>query len=248
MFPRPGSWIPLLLLIAIPVEASPTLEPSLRGSPASMQEQHRVAQRHGLDFYRTREQIEQAVRHGEQLVPLPGDENYEVADFVDPPYIHPVALVFVERLARGYRAACGRRLVVTSAVRAIEEQPWNSHPLSVHPTGIAVDFRIHDEPDCQRFLEARFLELEALDVINGIRERRPPHYHVAVYPEAYLEYVRPELEAEAEALRLEQEARAAEYAAEQRDDTFRAGMRLVLALIGAALAGIAAIRWGLRGG
>jgi hypothetical protein len=230
------------VLVLAPPRGAGALEPSLRGSPAAMQEQHAAAVAHGLDFYRTRAQIDAALARGD-LVPLrPDGFTYEVADFVDPPYIHPTALIFVERLARDYRAACGRALVVTSAVRAIEEQPWNSHPLSVHPTGIAIDFRIHDEPACQRFLEARFLELEGRDVLNGIRERRPPHYHVAVYPEPYLALIRPELEAEAEALRREEEARAARYAAEGREGA-RDVLRTLLALAGALLAGAAALRW-----
>src|SRR5688500_3046633 len=88
---------------------------SLRGSPASMEQQHLVAVQHGLSFFRTGTDILLASARGE-LVELVGDENYEVVD-VSQPFLHPAAKLFVERTAAAYRAACGQKLVVTSAVR-----------------------------------------------------------------------------------------------------------------------------------
>jgi hypothetical protein len=179
----------LLMFTGAPTAEVPEpLEPSLRGSPAAMLEQHSVAVGHGLPFFRTREEIRAALERGE-LVELPGGEDYEVADFVDPPYARPEARLFVERTAALYRQACGEPLVVTSAVRAIEEQPPNAHDLSVHPAGIAIDLRVSQNQACREWLEAKFLELEERNLVNGIRERRPPHYHVAIYPAAYTAYV-----------------------------------------------------------
>jgi hypothetical protein len=176
-----------ILLAAPPPGAAPDPPVSLRGSPASMAQQHRVAQEHGLTFFRTEAQIREAVARGE-LVELPGGEDYGVADFVDLPYLHPAARLFVERTAALYRESCGEPLVVTSGVRAIEDQPWNAHELSVHPAGMAVDLRVSAEQACRAWLEDKLQTLEAMRVVNGIREFRPPHYHVAVFPEPYTAY------------------------------------------------------------
>jgi hypothetical protein len=161
--------------------------PSLRGSPASMQEQNRVAKDHGLAFYRTATEIRRAVADG-ALAELRGNDDYAVADFVQYPYLRPEVVLFVERLGAQYREACGQRLVVTSAVRPTSEQPSNAHSLSVHPAGMAVDLRVSDRAECRSWIEMALMNLERQGVINGIREFRPPHYHVAVFPEPYLAY------------------------------------------------------------
>jgi hypothetical protein len=184
---------------------------SLRGSPAAMQEQNRVAKDHGLDFYATATQIHEAVVRGD-LAELTGNADYEVADFVSFPYLQPAVKLFVERLASQYHAACGQKLVVTSAVRPSSGQPRNAHALSVHPAGMAVDLRVSDRASCRDWLESSLLGLERNGVINGIREFHPPHYHVAVYPEQYLAYVAPLLEEErlaAEAAERERKLAAA---------------------------------------
>jgi hypothetical protein len=171
---------------------------SLRGSPASMQEQNRVAKQHSLPFYRSGAEIRAAAERGD-LAELTGDANYSVADFVRYPYLQPEALLFVERLAAQYRAACGQKLVVTSAVRPISEQPSNSHALSVHPAGMAVDLRVSDRAACRSWLETSILNLERQGVLNGIREFRPPHYHIAIYPSQYYAYAQERMAAEAAA-------------------------------------------------
>jgi hypothetical protein len=198
--------------------AGVTLGATLRGSPGAMREQHSVALQHGLDFYRTAGEIREAAARGD-LVPLEGDENYEVADFVSHPYVQPEARLFVERLARQYHEACGQQLVVTSAARAIDEQPWNAHRLSVHPTGMAVDFRVSMEAECREFMEAAMLGMETRGLINGIREFRPPHYHIAIYPYQYAAYAAERIaEEEVEAARLAAlaEERRLEIEAEER--------------------------------
>lgn len=161
---------------------------SLRGSPESMQEQHQVAREHRLPFFRTEEEIIAAAAEG-HLVEMEGGRNYEVADFVDLSYVLPEAQQFVERTATRYRRACGEPLVVTSAVRAEEEQPPNAHSLSVHPAGMAVDLRVSQNPGCREWLEDSLLALERQDVLNAVRKFHPPHYHVALYPTAYATYL-----------------------------------------------------------
>jgi hypothetical protein len=160
---------------------------SLRGSRAQMVEQNQVARTHELAFYRTTEDIHAAVDRGE-LVPLDGNENYDVADFVRHPFAHPAARLFVERVSAQYREACGQKLVVTSAVRPSNGQPRNAHQLSVHPAGMAVDLRVSDRAECRAWLEDTLMAMERNGLLNGIREHHPPHYHVAIYPEPYMAY------------------------------------------------------------
>jgi hypothetical protein len=176
--------------------------PSLRGSPAAMQEQNQVARTHGLTFYRTTAEIREAVERGD-LVRLDGNADYDVADFVRHPFAHPAAKLFVERLARQYHAACGQKLVVTSAVRPSDSQPRNAHALSVHPAGMALDLRVSDRASCRSWLENALMNMESRGLLNGIRERTPPHYHVALYPEPYLAYAAERMAEEAAAAPVE---------------------------------------------
>jgi nucleoid-associated protein YgaU len=59
----------------------------------------------------------------------------------------------------------------------------------MHPTGMAIDLRRSWKYSCRRWLESTLLYLESRDVLEAARERRPPHYHVAVFPKAYATYV-----------------------------------------------------------
>jgi LysM repeat protein len=105
------------------------------------------------------------------------------------PYARPQVQLFVERLASQYVKACGERLVVTSLTRPESEQPRNASDRSVHPTGMAVDLRLARNRSCRRWLEGVLLDLERARVIEATRERRPAHYHIAVFPQAYADYV-----------------------------------------------------------
>jgi len=184
--------------------------PSLRGSPAAMVQQNQVAKEHSLNFYRTGQEILSAVERGD-LVKLEGNADYSVASFVTFPFLRPEALLFVERISQQYRAACGQKLVVTSAVRPSSAQPSNAHRLSVHPAGMAVDLRVSDRAACREWLESALLGMESRGVLNGIREFRPPHYHVAVFPNQYREYAEERMALES-AQQLEASARAEEAA------------------------------------
>jgi LysM repeat protein len=79
---------------------------------------------------------------------------------------------------------------VTSLVRPRNRQPWNSDPLSVHPTGMAVDLRISRVSACRRWLEDALVDLEDRGVVEAARERVVPHYHVVVFP-SYAEHLEP---------------------------------------------------------
>ena len=61
--------------------------------------------------------------------------------------------------------------------------------ISVHPTGMAADLRRSDSSGCRQWLETVLLDLEGKGVIEATREQYPPHYHVAVFPNPYLQYL-----------------------------------------------------------
>ena len=174
-------------LIALVPGAALAAEGSLRGSPASMSRQHDVAVQEELTFARTPTSVQAEVEAG-TLTPLAGNENYKIAN-VSFAYAVPEVRLLVERLAEQYRSACGEPLVVTSLTRPKNKQPRNSHALSVHPAGMAVDFRVSQKAQCRSWLESTLLTLEMANVLDVTRERMPPHYHVAVYPTPYREYV-----------------------------------------------------------
>lgn len=181
--------------------------PTLRGSPASMVQQNRVAKANDYTFLRTPSQVRKFADEG-YLVRVESEGALKVASGVSFPYARPELHTFLGRLAEQYRDACGESLVVTSLTRPRSDQPGNSHPLSVHPAGMAADLRISQSAGCRSWLEATLLSLERKEVLDVTRERRPPHYHIAVFPEAYMEYVRPMLAAES-AARDRQPAEAA---------------------------------------
>jgi LysM repeat protein len=172
----------LLVCAAPPVEAQ-----TLRGSPQAMQQQNRIARQHDFTFLQSGPQVRRFVESG-YLVHLAGNADYALAS-VSYPYARPAVKLFVERLAAQYRAACGEKLVITSLTRPVSEQPNNASALSVHPAGMAVDLRVSGRAACRNWLERTLLSLEKQGVLNAIRENRPPHYHVALYPNQYTQYV-----------------------------------------------------------
>jgi hypothetical protein len=160
---------------------------TLRGSPASVDRIHRQAVNHGLTFFESPAAVREAGRRGE-LVRLNGNRDYALAD-VSYPYLVPAAHTFVERLASQYHAACGERLVVTSATRPTSFRLMNSVAKSVHPTGMAVDLRRPANARCLSWLRNTLLALEGAGVIEAVEERNPPHFHVAIFPSQYTRYV-----------------------------------------------------------
>lgn len=179
----------LLLLVAavLGLASLPLHAQSLAGSQASMVRQSRVARQHDYSYLRTSSQVHEFARRG-LLVRLSGNSDYRVAD-VSFPYARPQVKTFVERLAEQYRNACGERLVITSLTRPTTRQPRNASPLSVHPTGMALDLRRSGRPACRAFLEKTLLTLEGRDVLEATKENHPPHYHVSLFPEPYTRYL-----------------------------------------------------------
>jgi hypothetical protein len=154
----------------------------LHGSKESVQKMWDFATMHGLVFYQTPRDIDDAVASG-KLVPLEGDASYELTRGVGFSYATREARQFVVAFAPQYLAACGTPLIVTSAARPKSRQPRNSNPYSVHPTGIAVDIRRPPAGACQTWLRSALAELEDQGYIEATEERHPVHLHVAVLTE-----------------------------------------------------------------
>ena len=159
----------------------------LRGSEASLSRAFVRAQDHNFTFLETAAQVEWFVDAG-YLVPVRSGRDFVLHD-VSYPYGRPEVRLFIERLGAQHSRACGEELVVTSLTRPLSEQPRNASSLSVHPTGMAVDFRTSLNSVCRHWLESTLLYLEGAGVLEATRERRPSHFHVAVFPKPYADYV-----------------------------------------------------------
>ena len=160
---------------------------SLKGSRASMERQYQEAVNLGYTFIKTSSAVTDFVDSG-YLVRVSNSRSMELAN-VSYPYVRPAVKTFVERLSGQYMAACGEKLTVTSLTRPLDKQPANAASDSVHPTGMAVDLRIPRKASCRTWLEKTLLSLEAAEVLDVTRERKPPHYHVAVFPQSYETYL-----------------------------------------------------------
>lgn len=160
---------------------------SLAGSRASMERQHQHAVSEGYTFTRTSAQVRELIDTGNLLRVHPS-RNLIIHN-VSYPYLREPVKTLLERLASQYRNACGEELVATSMTRPINRQPANAAHDSVHPTGMAFDLRIPAKQSCRSWLERTLLSLEEREVLDVTRERNPPHYHVAVFPEPYQVYL-----------------------------------------------------------
>lgn len=167
-----------LAVLALTAATTVVSAQSLRGSPSSVDLMYTAAHRRDLQFLRTPEDIYAAARAGSlELISITEDLDIERVNY---PFVLPNTLRFADSLAARYRAACGERLVVTSGARPLAEQPRNASPKSVHPTGMAVDFRRPQTPACLTWLRKSLVTLEDAGVIEATEERHPPHFHVAV--------------------------------------------------------------------
>lgn len=177
----------LLLGCLVVLPTASTEAQSLRGSARSVNYQFRVAQDHDFTFLRSPAQVDRFVEAG-YLVPVRGNRYFRL-NRVSYPYARPETRTFILRLSEQHYRACGERLVVTSLTRPLSSQPNNASSRSVHPTGMAVDIRRSNNMACRSWLERVLLSLEGAGVLEATREYRPPHYHVALFPEPYARYV-----------------------------------------------------------
>jgi LysM repeat protein len=164
----------VLLFATVHVQAQ-----SLKGSPTSINRQYNAARSYGLAFVDTGSSVRRYVDPG-HLVRVNPDRYLELHD-VSYPYAVPTTKTFLNRLSSQYYSACGEKLTVTSLLRPKDRQPANSVAKSVHPTGMAIDLRVPKKRSCRVWLEQVLLSLEGDRVLDVTRERRPPHYHVALF-------------------------------------------------------------------
>ena len=141
-----------------------------------------TAQMRDLQFLRTTSDIYDAARVGAlKLISFTDDLELDKTTW---PFVLPNTLRFADSLAVEYRKGCGERLTVTSGARPLDKQPRNASPKSVHPTGMAVDFRRPKTPACLEWLRKALVVLEDRHVIEATEEKHPPHLHVAVLHQA----------------------------------------------------------------
>jgi len=176
----------VLLTAALATMASQAGAQTLTGSRASMERQYQVAVSHGYVFAKTASTVNKLVEQGD-LQRVQPTRHFELHN-VSFPYAKAPVKLFIDQISAQYFAACGEKLTVTSLTRPLDRQPGNAADDSVHPTGMAVDLRIPPAGKCRSWLERQLLSLEAAEVLDVTRERNPPHYHVAVYPEPYRQF------------------------------------------------------------
>lgn len=175
------------LALFVSLAADPAAGQSLRGSRASLDLQNRVARQHDFTYIDTPSRVRFFADQGWLVRVVPnGDFELHAVSF---PYARPEVELFIRRLSSQYRRACGERLVVTSLTRPTTRQPRNASDRSVHPTGMALDLRYSWDRNCRSWLEGVLTSLERQGVLEATLERRPRHYHVALFPSPYASYV-----------------------------------------------------------
>lgn len=175
-------------MLLVPVARASEVPVTLKGSRASVLRQNEVAKGAGYTFAENVEDLRALVATG-VLVPVVGNDDYALREGMSSAVARPEMRLFIERLAAQYHEATGEKLVVTSLTRPQSRQPKNAHALSVHPAGIAVDLRVSQRAKSRQWLERTLLALERQGLLDVTREKWPPHYHVALFPEAYLAHV-----------------------------------------------------------
>jgi len=178
----------VVLTLVLALAPSGLRAQSLQGSPASLDIQNRIARQHDFTFIDTPARVDYFAEQG-WLVRLRSSTDFRLDNEVSYPYARPEVALFVRRLGGQYRSACGEQLVVTSLTRPTTQQPTNASDRSVHPTGMAIDLRYSNNRNCRAWLEGVLSSLERQGVLEATRERRPVHYHVAVFPQQYASYV-----------------------------------------------------------
>jgi hypothetical protein len=158
---------------------------SLSGSWASMNKQVTEASRHDYTYIQNPDQVRSFVNAG-YIVPVRGNRDYYLKE-VSYPYARKEVREFIELMAGHYREQCGEQLVVTSLTRPKNRQPRNASRRSVHPTGMAFDLRRSWNHKCRRTAEQILLRAEAYGVLDATLERKPYHYHVALFPRVFRE-------------------------------------------------------------
>ncbi|MDF1503012.1 DUF5715 family protein [Roseisolibacter sp. H3M3-2] len=166
------------LLLALPAAPAPAAAQTLRGSRGAVDRAFHTAKRRDLAFTRNRREIERGARKG-AYVRLTASPSVRLKG-VSAPFVRPTTRSFLATFAPRYRAACGEPLTVTSAMRPTSLHLRNASTRSVHPTGMALDFRAPGAA-CRSWMRRELLAYEKRGVVDATEERRPAHFHVVVY-------------------------------------------------------------------
>ena len=140
--------------------------------------QYLYALAHEIPFLETPKAVDEAFARGE-LMDLRENPNlrfYKVSYY----YVKPSTKIWLDKFEFESRPVCGDELWVTSAMRPVNMKLWNSSPISVHPTGMAVDLRIPKRNDCYKWFLSHFDRDKKLGLIDYIIEKVEPNFHVAV--------------------------------------------------------------------
>ena len=178
----------LVTVLLVAMSSGNIFAQSLRGSAASMDRQNQIARQHDFTFIDTPDRVSFFVSQG-WLVRITPNSDFRLDNEVSFPYARAEVDLFIRRLSSQYHRACGEQLVVTSLTRPKTRQPRNASDRSVHPTGMALDLRYPNQ-SCRNWLEPVLSDLERVGVLEATRERRPVHYHIAIFPQQYTAYVR----------------------------------------------------------
>lgn len=166
----------------------------LRGSPASLERQNRMADADGLTRIKNNDGLRRFVNKG-LLIPLSGRTGtYELDGNLaaERAYVRPWTRGFVEAFARSYSERFGGPIKITSAVRPVDYQVSlrRTNPNaarsdgprpSVHPTGAAVDISKVGMSDAGKtWMRRRLAELECRGAIDATEEHYQRAFHVMV--------------------------------------------------------------------
>tara|TARA_B100002051_G_scaffold276205_1_gene323178 strand:+ start:3667 stop:4371 length:705 start_codon:yes stop_codon:yes gene_type:complete len=147
----------------------------------------RQADLHDFTRVKTAGRLQWFIQNG-RMVRLTGSPYYTVSRGVSFPYVRPEVQTFIERLSRQHFQHCREKIVVTSAFRP-KNSRVNATPHSVHPTGMAIDISLPHSRKCRKWLNDTLLYLENHNVLEVAREYIRPHYHIAVFPRGYKQYL-----------------------------------------------------------
>jgi LysM repeat protein len=161
--------------------------PILKGSSESLDVQNRQAQKHQLKYHKTSNELYQSVSQ-KKLVAVSPSKSLELAG-VSFPFALETTRDFLKGFSKAYQAYCQEALIVTSLTRPNTHQPKNASIRSVHPTGLAIDLRIPSTQKCKAWLVDALVYLEEQKVVEATQERKPPHFHLVVFPNAYQNFV-----------------------------------------------------------
>lgn len=175
--------VAVVLVLGITAEA---VGQEIIGSPESITMQHSYAEKGHLSFMQSESDVKKSLR-SRLLFPITLNPHVKLHK-VSFPYGLFTTQLFVDWFAKRHKNACGVGMTITSGTRPRNRQPSNAHKLSVHPTGMAVDIRIPATEECEWWMMNETLWLESLGVIDVTREFYSPHFHIAVFPERFLEY------------------------------------------------------------